>query len=160
MKSVKPAGEQQSSLEPPYVLDIHGPAPVEEPRPSKKRQRDDEEPQQQSKEPKSSKKRRRTDAGPQESAEELKSSNKRPPGDEEPQQQGESIIQVSTYQPPNRGPYPSDVPKLNTIPFTPAQVEAIVSGTQPGLTVIVGPPGTGKTYLPRPCRTGQCADFA
>jgi intron-binding protein aquarius len=29
--------------------------------------------------------------------------------------------------------------------FTPAQVEAIASGTQPGLTVIVGPPGTGKT---------------
>ena len=29
--------------------------------------------------------------------------------------------------------------------FTPTQVEAIHSGMQPGLTLIVGPPGTGKT---------------
>lgn len=56
-----------------------------------------------------------------------------------------SSLQVSTYKPPNPGPYPVDAPKLNTVRFTPAQVEAIASGTQPGLTVIVGPPGTGKT---------------
>ncbi|KAI9889602.1 MAG: hypothetical protein M1814_005109 [Vezdaea aestivalis] len=54
-------------------------------------------------------------------------------------------VQVSTYSPPNNGPYPTDAPKLNGIRFTPAQVQAIVSGTQPGLSVIVGPPGTGKT---------------
>ncbi|KAK5653132.1 hypothetical protein OQA88_9231 [Cercophora sp. LCS_1] len=54
-------------------------------------------------------------------------------------------LKVSTYKPPNNGPYPVDAPKLNTVRFTPAQVEAIISGTQPGLTVIVGPPGTGKT---------------
>lgn len=54
-------------------------------------------------------------------------------------------LHVSTYKPPNTGPYPMDAPKLNTVRFTPAQVEAIASGTQPGLTVIVGPPGTGKT---------------
>ena len=54
-------------------------------------------------------------------------------------------IKISSYTPPNTGPYPSDAPKTNRIPFTPAQVEAIISGTQPGLTVIVGPPGTGKT---------------
>jgi intron-binding protein aquarius len=54
-------------------------------------------------------------------------------------------IRVSTYKPKHAGPYPMDAPKLNRIRFTPAQVEAIVSGTQPGLTVIVGPPGTGKT---------------
>jgi intron-binding protein aquarius len=54
-------------------------------------------------------------------------------------------IHVSTYKPPNPGPYPVDAPKLNRVRFTPAQVEAIQSGTQPGLTVIVGPPGTGKT---------------
>lgn len=54
-------------------------------------------------------------------------------------------VNVSTYKPPNSGPYPIDAPKLNGIRFTPAQIEAIVSGTQPGLTVIVGPPGTGKT---------------
>lgn len=56
-----------------------------------------------------------------------------------------STVRVSTYKPPNPGPYPVDAPKLNTVRFTPAQVEAITSGTQPGLTVIVGPPGTGKT---------------
>lgn len=54
-------------------------------------------------------------------------------------------LKVSTYKPPNNGPYPVDAPKLNTVRFTPAQIEAIISGTQPGLTVIVGPPGTGKT---------------
>ncbi|KAE8144411.1 P-loop containing nucleoside triphosphate hydrolase protein [Aspergillus avenaceus] len=54
-------------------------------------------------------------------------------------------IRVSTYKPPNPGPYPIDAPRLNSVRFTPAQVEAIASGTQPGLTIIVGPPGTGKT---------------
>lgn len=54
-------------------------------------------------------------------------------------------LRVSTYKPPNHGPYPSDMPRLNSVRFTPAQIEAIISGTQPGLTVIVGPPGTGKT---------------
>lgn len=54
-------------------------------------------------------------------------------------------IKVSTYRLPPGGPYPVDLPKLNRIRFTPAQIEAIASGTQPGLTVIVGPPGTGKT---------------
>ncbi len=54
-------------------------------------------------------------------------------------------VKVSTYKPPNTGPYPVDAPKLNKVRFTPTQIEAIVSGTQPGLTVIVGPPGTGKT---------------
>ncbi|KAF1812741.1 intron-binding protein aquarius [Eremomyces bilateralis CBS 781.70] len=64
--------------------------------------------------------------------------------DDEPQPVVESV-KVSTYKPTNMGPYPSDAPKLNTVRFTPTQVEAIISGTQPGLTVIVGPPGTGKT---------------
>lgn len=62
----------------------------------------------------------------------------------QPVQEGASL-HVSTYKPPNMGPYPADAPKLNGIRFTPAQVEAITSGTQPGLTVVVGPPGTGKT---------------
>jgi intron-binding protein aquarius len=57
----------------------------------------------------------------------------------------EQSIQVSTYKTPSTGPYPMDAPKLNQIRFTPTQVKAIISGTQPGLTVIVGPPGTGKT---------------
>jgi len=54
-------------------------------------------------------------------------------------------LRVSTYKPPNMGPYPTDAPKTNAVRFTPAQVEAIASGTQPGLTVVLGPPGTGKT---------------
>lgn len=54
-------------------------------------------------------------------------------------------LKVSTYKPLNRGPYPFDAPKLNSVRFTPAQTEALMSGSQPGLTVIVGPPGTGKT---------------
>lgn len=60
-------------------------------------------------------------------------------------QQPPDVWKVSTYQPPNNGPYPRDIPKVNRVRFTPVQVEAILSGTQPGLTVIVGPPGTGKT---------------
>lgn len=35
--------------------------------------------------------------------------------------------------------------KGNPIRFTPPQVEAIRSGLSPGLTLVVGPPGTGKT---------------
>lgn len=62
-----------------------------------------------------------------------------------PIQQPPDVWKVSTYQPPNNGPYPRDIPKVNRVRFTPVQVEAILSGTQPGLTVIVGPPGTGKT---------------
>ncbi|KAJ0422561.1 hypothetical protein BJY00DRAFT_279765 [Aspergillus carlsbadensis] len=58
---------------------------------------------------------------------------------------GQRSLRVSTYKPPNPGPYPVDSPKLNIVRFTPAQIDAIASGTQPGLTVIVGPPGTGKT---------------
>jgi len=54
-------------------------------------------------------------------------------------------LHVSTYKPLNMGPYPADAPRLNKVRFTPAQIEAITSGTQPGLTVVVGPPGTGKT---------------
>ncbi|KAI6217229.1 hypothetical protein M3Y99_01779400 [Aphelenchoides fujianensis] len=35
--------------------------------------------------------------------------------------------------------------RQNAIRFTPTQVEAIKSGMEPGLTMVVGPPGTGKT---------------
>lgn len=72
------------------------------------------------------------------------SKKRRRDAEPEPQLQPQSV-EVSTYKPPNTGPYPTDAPKLNQVRFTPTQVEAIVSGTQPGLTVIVGPPGTGKT---------------
>ena len=54
-------------------------------------------------------------------------------------------IMVEPYVPPNRGPYPYNQPKKNQVPFTPTQTEAIRAGMQPGLTMVVGPPGTGKT---------------
>ena len=57
----------------------------------------------------------------------------------------EGSLQVIPYVTPSRGPYPFVQPKKNSIRFTPTQVEAIESGMKPGLTVIVGPPGTGKT---------------
>ncbi|XP_055884455.1 RNA helicase aquarius-like [Biomphalaria glabrata] len=46
---------------------------------------------------------------------------------------------------PSRGPYIYNKPKKNSIQFTPTQIEAIRAGMQPGLTMVVGPPGTGKT---------------
>lgn len=60
-------------------------------------------------------------------------------------EQDSSAVVVSTYKPRNTGPYPMDTRKKNSIAFTPKQSEAIRSGVQPGLTVVVGPPGTGKT---------------
>ncbi|CAA3022407.1 intron-binding aquarius [Olea europaea subsp. europaea] len=52
---------------------------------------------------------------------------------------------VEAYVPPDPGPYPQDQPKQNSVRFTPTQIGAIISGIQPGLTMVVGPPGTGKT---------------
>ncbi len=63
----------------------------------------------------------------------------------EPTEPQSDVVKVQTYDLGSTGPYPMDAPKLNRVRFTPKQVEAIVSGSQPGLTVIVGPPGTGKT---------------
>ncbi|KAJ1923298.1 hypothetical protein IWQ60_005960 [Tieghemiomyces parasiticus] len=54
-------------------------------------------------------------------------------------------LTVSTYTVPNAGPYPRDIPRHNAVRFTPRQTEAIRAGLNPGLTLIVGPPGTGKT---------------
>ncbi|KAB2627442.1 intron-binding protein aquarius-like [Pyrus ussuriensis x Pyrus communis] len=54
-------------------------------------------------------------------------------------------IVVEAYTPPDPGPYPQDQPRKNSVKFTPTQVGAIISGIQPGLTMVVGPPGTGKT---------------
>jgi intron-binding protein aquarius len=55
------------------------------------------------------------------------------------------ILVVKPYKHVNMGPYPQNVPRTNVIRFTPVQVEAIVSAMYPGLTMVVGPPGTGKT---------------
>ncbi|MCO5611849.1 hypothetical protein L7F22_066108 [Adiantum nelumboides] len=54
-------------------------------------------------------------------------------------------IIAEAYVAADPGPYPQDKPKQNTVRFTPVQIKAIVSGVQPGLTMVVGPPGTGKT---------------
>jgi len=54
-------------------------------------------------------------------------------------------LQVETYTMPNAGPYPQDQPKFNSVRFTKSQLEAIFSGISTGLSVIVGPPGSGKT---------------
>eukprot|EP00923_Selenidium_pygospionis_P042265 GHVN01073199.1.p1 GENE.GHVN01073199.1~~GHVN01073199.1.p1 ORF type:complete len:1799 (-),score=441.84 GHVN01073199.1:775-5532(-) len=56
-----------------------------------------------------------------------------------------SDLAVSTYSQAARGPYPQCRMRNNEIRFTPTQVAAIVSGVNPGLTMVVGPPGTGKT---------------
>ena len=55
------------------------------------------------------------------------------------------VVVVHPYTPEQAGPYPEDVPRMNPIRFTPMQVEALRSAMNPGLTVVVGPPGTGKT---------------
>ncbi|XP_077394248.1 RNA helicase aquarius isoform X2 [Festucalex cinctus] len=69
---------------------------------------------------------------------------KRKPNDEVMVEEDKPLI-VEPYVTPNRGPYPYNQPKRNTIHFTPTQIEAIRAGMQPGLTMVVGPPGTGKT---------------
>lgn len=60
-------------------------------------------------------------------------------------QAGKEVVTATPYVMPNMGPYPRNVPKKNPIPFTPTQTEAIRSGLNHGLTMVVGPPGTGKT---------------
>ena len=57
----------------------------------------------------------------------------------------EQIFEVDTYTLPYMGPYPSDAVRVNSVRYTPTQIEAINAGSRPGLTVIIGPPGTGKT---------------
>ena len=52
---------------------------------------------------------------------------------------------VEPYEPIDRRFYLEGRPMVNEIRFTPTQVDAICAGVQQGLTLIVGPPGTGKT---------------
>ncbi|XP_036448843.1 RNA helicase aquarius isoform X1 [Colossoma macropomum] len=70
---------------------------------------------------------------------------KRKADEEEEQKEEDLALIVEPHVIPNRGPYPYNQPKRNTIQFTPTQIEAIRAGMQPGLTMVVGPPGTGKT---------------
>ncbi|GFV81916.1 RNA helicase aquarius [Trichonephila clavipes] len=60
-------------------------------------------------------------------------------------EQKKNKLSVTPHVLPSRGPYLYEQPKKNTIMFTPTQTEAIRSGMQLGLTMVVGPPGTGKT---------------
>ena len=60
-----------------------------------------------------------------------------------PKDLSDKNITVTPYMQPNRGP--GVVIKKNAVPFTPVQTEAIRSGLNHGLTMVVGPPGTGKT---------------
>ncbi|KAJ3670490.1 hypothetical protein LUZ60_010814 [Juncus effusus] len=64
--------------------------------------------------------------------------------DDQNNAQKEKLV-VEFYVPADPGPYPQDKPNQNSVRFTPTQVGAIISGVQPGLTMVVGPPGTGKT---------------
>ena len=59
----------------------------------------------------------------------------------------QKVITIEPYEVPRRGPYEYNEPRKNIIRFTPTQVEAIRAGMQPGLTLVVGPPGTGKTDI-------------
>eukprot|EP01125_Pyxidicula_operculata_P011263 TRINITY_DN3682_c1_g2_i2.p1 TRINITY_DN3682_c1_g2~~TRINITY_DN3682_c1_g2_i2.p1 ORF type:complete len:1261 (+),score=324.14 TRINITY_DN3682_c1_g2_i2:363-3785(+) len=52
---------------------------------------------------------------------------------------------VTPYVLPNQGPYPYNQPKKNSVPFTAVQVNAVKRAMNTGLTLVVGPPGTGKT---------------
>ncbi|EDO34933.1 predicted protein [Nematostella vectensis] len=75
---------------------------------------------------------------------EAPASRKRKLNQQNPKEASKEVI-VEPFVVPNRGPYPFNQPKKNAVPFTPTQVEAIRAGMQPGLTMVVGPPGTGKT---------------
>ncbi|XP_016335946.1 RNA helicase aquarius isoform X4 [Sinocyclocheilus anshuiensis] len=70
---------------------------------------------------------------------------KRKANEEEKPDEEDLTLVVEPHVIPNRGPYPYNQPKRNTIQFTSTQIEAIRAGMQPGLTMVVGPPGTGKT---------------
>ena len=60
------------------------------------------------------------------------------------------VLRVESYAPADPGPYPEDLPPQNPVRFTPVQVEAVKSGAQPGLTLVVGPPGAPPPPAPPP----------
>jgi intron-binding protein aquarius len=55
-----------------------------------------------------------------------------------------NVVHVESYVRPDQGPFPEDEPKRNQIRFTPRQIESVGSGAREGLTLVVGPPGSGK----------------
>ena len=56
-------------------------------------------------------------------------------------------LEVIPYTLPNPGPYPYNKPRENSVRFTPTQIEAIKAGVNPGLTMVVGPPGKWQFYV-------------
>ena len=54
-------------------------------------------------------------------------------------------VTIEPYDALLAGPYPEDMPRMNPTLFTAMQTEAIRAAMNPGLSVVVGPPGTGKT---------------
>lgn len=55
------------------------------------------------------------------------------------------VVHAKSISRAPRGPYAEDLVPRNPIRFTAAQVQAIRSGMNEGLALIIGPPGTGKT---------------
>ena len=78
-------------------------------------------------------------------ADEAKASETKLVNDHLPAATANEVVTIEAYSDEYRGPYPALKPPANQVPFTPVQVEAIRSGMNPGLTMVVGPPGTGKT---------------
>eukprot|EP00937_MAST-01D_sp_MAST-1D-sp2_P006438 g6438.t1 len=64
-------------------------------------------------------------------------------GKAKPQRQ--LVVHAAAYRAPHAGPFPQAQPRRNSVAFTPTQVRAIRAAMAPGLTLVVGPPGTGKT---------------
>ena len=54
-------------------------------------------------------------------------------------------LSVEPYTSCDPGPFAQNPSRRNAVRFTPVQSQAIVAGMQPGLSMVVGPPGTGKT---------------
>ncbi len=62
-----------------------------------------------------------------------------------PGNKSKGVVTIAPYPDPPAATAGLASPRRNTICFTPTQVRAIRRAMRPGLTLIVGPPGTGKT---------------
>eukprot|EP00871_Galdieria_phlegrea_P002187 jgi/Galph1/296/GphlegSOOS_G5058.1 len=58
---------------------------------------------------------------------------------------GRVHVVATPYKKESQSPFPTWIRKRNKVWFTSKQVEAIMNGIQKGLSLVVGPPGTGKT---------------
>jgi intron-binding protein aquarius len=71
-----------------------------------------------------------------------------------------NTLVVQAYQPTKSTPFPQLQPGRNSIRFNREQLQVILAGLQPGLTMCVGPPGTGKTDTAVQVRTALCMHAA